>query len=301
MRRRPFLRLTALAVVLAAPAPAHDGVIHAELVGRHVWKSEDPDFGGISGIDLAADGVAFIAVSDIGMFWTGRLVRDRLGRVTGVEMLAGRMSRGILGDPMKADRRDAEGVALDPAGGLYVSFEHVHRVSHFSGPDGTEQHVTAKADELVLDGQPWNYGLEALAVAADGGVYAIPERATSRGAAIPVHVLRDGRWSVPFSLAGQGTWSPVGADFGPDGRLYLLERDYWGLVGFMTRLRRLTLDGDVVTADEVLFTSHAGEFDNLEGLAVWTDARGRIRLTAVSDDNFLPVQRTEIVDWRLPE
>ena len=34
------------------------------------------------------------------------------------------------------------------------------------------------------------------------------------------------------------------ADFGPDGQLYLLERDFGWLAGFATRVRRFTLGPD---------------------------------------------------------
>jgi hypothetical protein len=43
-----------------------------------------------------------------------------------------------------------------------------------------------------------------------------------------------------------------------------------------------------------------GTHDNLEGLDVWADAEG-LRATMISDDNFRFFQRTEIVDYRLPD
>jgi hypothetical protein len=40
--------------------------------------------------------------------------------------------------------------------------------------------------------------------------------------------------------------------------------------------------------------------DNLEGIAVWRDAEGFIRLTMISDDNGrAPFQRTEFVEYRV--
>ena len=41
--------------------------------------------------------------------------------------------------------------------------------------------------------------------------------------------------------------------------------------------------------------------DNLEGLAVWRDDSGAIRLTMISDDNFNLLQRTELVEYAVPE
>lgn len=43
--------------------------------------------------------------------------------------------------------------------------------------------------------------------------------------------------------------------------------------------------------------SEVGRHDNLEGLSVWQDAQG-VRLTMVSDDNFMFFQRTEFVEYR---
>ena len=101
-------------------------------------------------------------------------------------------------------------------------------------------------------------------------------------------------------IKGDAEFLPVGADFGPDGALYLLERDFTGF-GFRSRVRRFDITGPARGgAGEILLQSRARQFDNLEGLSVWRDEAGRIRLTMVSDDNFLFVQRTELVEYVLP-
>jgi hypothetical protein len=38
-------------------------------------------------------------------------------------------------------------------------------------------------------------------------------------------------------------------------------------------------------------------FDNLEGISVWQDVSGQTHLTLVSDDNFLPFQNTQIIEY----
>ena len=44
-----------------------------------------------------------------------------------------------------------------------------------------------------------------------------------------------------------------------------------------------------------------GLHDNLEGLSVWRDPQGRLRATMVSDNNYLFIFRSEIVEYRLPD
>jgi hypothetical protein len=87
----------------------------------------------------------------------------------------------------------------------------------------------------------------------------------------------------------------VGADFDDLGRLYLLERSTTP-VGFQTRVRRFDLTTGHRSETD-LFTSRPGQYSNLEGLSVWTDAQGRIRLTMVSDDNFSTLLRTQVVEY----
>ena len=165
-----------------------------------------------------------------------------------------------------------------------------------SGVGGALQAFPSPRD---FRGMAGNEGLEAMAVDKAGVVYALPERATLRGKAFAVFRLRKGVWDMPFALTAVGGFVPVGADFGPDGQLYVLQRDFLGIRGFATRVVRMDVAGDGA-AVEVLVTP-PGRHDNLEGIAVWRDAAGAIRLTMISDDNFHFLQQTEIVDYRLPD
>ncbi|NBR51900.1 MAG: hypothetical protein EBT91_00245 [Rhodobacteraceae bacterium] len=94
-------------------------------------------------------------------------------------------------------------------------------------------------------------------------------------------------------LSRDGPFLITGADVGPDGYRYILERDFVG-VGFRSRIRRMDLaDG----ATETLMVSAPWEYDNLEGISAWRDGEGRLRLTTVSDNNFLAIQKTEFVEF----
>ncbi|MBC7141705.1 MAG: esterase-like activity of phytase family protein [Rhodobacteraceae bacterium] len=296
MLRRPDLGLILAAAV--AVTGAVSAAPRADYVGTFVWTDPSPKFGGFSALDLRPDGLGFVAVSDSAAFFNGRFTRGTNGEVVEVEAAPPVIPLSHHGTPVQNPMDDAEGVAFAPDGGLYVSYETEDRIAHY----GAEGRIWLGEDwPELFKGFEVNFGIEALAIDAEGALYAMPERSVPRSAPIPVFRGRDGVWDRPFTLSRDGTWLPVGADFGPDGRLYLLERDYWGMVGFMSRVRRITLDGDRVAADEVLLRTPAGTHDNLEGLAVWQDAEGAIRLTMISDDNFLPTQRTEIVDYRVTE
>jgi len=301
MRRRTRLGLiAALACLLLAygvgarlgGAAEPQAAVH---VGSWVWRSSVERFGGFSGLELSADGLDFAAVSDRGTVAQGRLRRDVEGRVTGVEQAVLLPLQDSKGQELTGRLADAEGLALAADGSLYISFEGYARVARYAEPGDAAERLP-RPD--AFDAMQNNSSLEALAIGPDGALYTLPERSGARDLPFPVWRFWAGQWDQPFALPRSGNWLPVGADFGPDGQLYLLERDFFG-IGFLSRVRRFGVEGDHVSGGEVLLQTGTALHDNLEGIAVWQDAGGAIRLTMISDDNFFWVQRTEFVEYRL--
>lgn len=305
MRRRSVRGLiTGLALALTAhpvvaSPPTTSSV--AEVMGVYRWTLDDPNFGGLSGFDLYPDGRRFRAVTDRGHTISGTLARDAIGRVTDTHVDAMQPLRDATGAPVTGAWIDAEGLALGPGDSFFVSYELKHRVVLYPDPDSPAAlHSAPIARDLAT--LYINEGIEALARDRRGDLYAITERPLAPGSGLfPVLRLQDGRWTIPFHIRKDGNWQVTGADFGPDSRLYVLERDYWGFVGFKTRIRRFTISGDSIGQEQILFASLAGQYENLEGLAAWQGPDGATWLTAVSDDNFNPFQKTTLVDFRIAE
>lgn len=298
MRRSARLGLTAgLLLSLALDSSAGSPPMAAGYLGTFTWKMEEEWFGGFSGIEVFGDGTEFIALSDRGRVIQGRFQRDTEGEVTGIEAGPLTVLRGKGDARLRPGRSDSEGLAIAPDGTIYISFEGVARVLRYKSLTGEAENLPSAPEFARLQR---NSALEALAIAPDGSLYTLPER--SGGETIPFPVWRfDGSgWSHAFDLPRRGHFLPVGADFGPDGRLYVLEREFRGIFGFATRVRALTLGPGGLEEEEVVLETRVGRHDNLEGIAVWRDGPGSLRLTLVSDDNFSMWQETQIVEYRIP-
>jgi hypothetical protein len=270
----------------------------AEYLASVVWRDGAPGFGGFSAIALDESGATFMAVSDRGLLWRGRLVRDENGLPVAVESLGHSALRDANGEVLTGRLTDAEGLAIAQDGSLYVSFEGMARVVKYAHPDARSEPLPRPDAFKEMQN---NSSLEALAIGPDGALYTLPERSGAQTTPFPVYRFRDGRWSQPFSLPRDGNWLAVGADFGPDGRFYLLERDFRGIFGFLSRVRRFELRPEGFSGGEILLQTTGGVHDNLEGISVWRDLEGALRITMISDDNFRFFQRTEIVEYRLQD
>ena len=144
-----------------------------------------------------------------------------------------------------------------------------------------------------------NRQLEALAIDSNGTLYTLPEVASHRVNGLQLYAIKEGLWQVEAHIPSRGFFMAVGADFGPNNLFYLLERSASPL-GFRTRVRRFDLSQDDLT-EEILLTTGQLSHDNLEGISVWVDPKGATRVTMISDDNFLPVLRSEVVEYVLHE
>lgn len=277
----PSLRVEATAVTIA-PAELHG----LSLVDAVRLTANHAQFGGFSG--LLIEGGRLTAVTDQGWLLSAELEGGetlRLGRASFAPL------PGDVGLNGKAGA-DAESLARR-GGTLAIGFERDHRIAFFDGdrPAGDVR------DERF--GGTTNNGLEALATLPDGGLLAIRERPAQ--GAHPAFVLRADGGIATKSLRLGSSMQVTGADVGPDGKLYVLRRDFTLLTGVSARIERYWLGEDGFPRPETRevlarFGNDSG-IDNMEGIATWRDAGGGIRLMLISDNNFNWFQRTLLLEF----
>ena len=187
-----------LALILAAAAAAAMPAVaapRAEVVGRYDWAEDLDGFGGVSGIDLAPDGLSFRIITDTGMTLDGTFARNAAGAVTGTVPGRWVLLQGEDPYPLADMVRDAEAISVLDDGSFFVAFEQNPRVEWYESPDTVAK---LRSDGLDLSNQPHNRSFEALAQGPDGAVYVLPEVPPAWGGPYPVQVLRDGRWTMPL-------------------------------------------------------------------------------------------------------
>ena len=266
-----------------------------QLLQEFRWKERHEKFGGFSGFEIDRNGLDFWAVSDGGYFVKSRLARDDSGQITGVESFNPLILKFPNGRQVHSFLDDAEGLAVSDDGQIAVSFEGVHRIWGYSAPGENATEMGAHPDFAGLQN---NSALETLAFDPAGNLLTLPERSGLLTRPFPVYRRTpEGRWDQPFAIRREPPFLPVGGDFGPDGRFYLLERHLNGFLGFQTRVRRFDYDADGFSNEVTVIETRSGVHDNLEGISIWRDANGRLRMTMISDDNFRAFQRTEFVEY----
>jgi hypothetical protein len=290
------LLAAALALLLASIVAAAEPRL--ELDATVTWREPDTGFGGFSGLAVLDGGRRFVAVSDRGQWATGSFERHG-GRLVGARLDGIGPLHEISGRPLSGeDDTNAEGLAIDSRGRAWVSFEAFHRIRRFDSIDGPAGNVRGHPDFPSLQK---NSALEALAIGPDDTLYAIPERSGALDRPFPVYRLRDGHWDTRLRVRRDGPYLVVDADIGPDGRLYVLERDFGWVAGFATRVRRFDIGPDRLGGEVTLLETPFGALDNMEGISVWQDRDGRTRVTLISDDNFFPLQKTMFAEYVLVE
>ena len=264
-------------------------------------------FGGLSGLRLDAKGERFIAISDKGGWFTGRIVYQ--GReMTGLDDVEVAPMLGPDGKPVTSRGWfDTESLALD--GSLvYVGIERVNQILRFDFAKG----FTRSLGEVVAlppaaRKLPFNKGLEALVMvpkgfALAGTLIAISERGLDPGGNI-IGFLIGGKTPGQFGVRRTENFDISDAVLLPSGDLLLLERKFSLLGGIGVRIRRIALASVVpgaVIDGPTIFTADLGsEIDNLEGIDAFVTPEGDTVLTLISDDNFSMIQRNLLLQFTL--
>ncbi len=265
----------------------------ATLLSSYSWNNPDPAFGGFSSIHISNQGRTFLATSDKASFLSGQIIRknDKIIKITEQNLTP---LHNATKKPLKGKHADSEGIALHPDGRIFVSFEGNHRIRVYHNRYATAKWVPKHPDFKSMQD---NSSLEALAIDDLGQLYTIPERSGQKNKPFPVYRYNGQKWDKDFSIPRRGEFLVVGADFGPDGKFYLLERHFQFPIGFITRVRRFSLSSHGFHSEKVIIESSLGAHGNLEGISVWQDDQSRIRVTLIADDNFKFFQRTQLVEY----
>lgn len=296
MRWRSGLAVGAVLVLAGLGLPRGS----AETPLPALWRTDLKPLGaeGLSALWMAPDGGRLIALSDRSFALSALVDRDAGGRIAGLR----EDGRWPLFAPRRAGASDlpidSEGIAVGPAGEIFVSTEGPARVLRM---DSLGAEATLVAGPREFRRLEFNGALEALAIGPDGALYTLPETPPAGSAGFPVYRRQGTAWSVLAELPAQGTMAPVSADICPDGRLYILYRDFSPLQGFASLLQRHDIGPDTIGAAETLLHTGFGQLGNLEGLSIWRAADGGLVASMVADDNGLFVQDAELVEMPLPD
>lgn len=283
----------------------------------YILESEAPEFGGISGICVYPEKKTLLAVSDRGYFIRMSADFDLTGKITNMD-LAGITPLTPYDSADAVDPRlfDSEALAcIDNK--VYVGFEQISRIWTYNLDDLSARPVPVMLPDPVgsLSG---NTSIESIAMPPDyrdrPGLIVVPEYS---GKDNP-HRL----WWIPVGpdqsikrkftqLATDKDYMATDAVFGPDGKLYVLERKVQLPQGFSIRLRvyewpasSMDISDQHIIAGTTLveFTSNQG-IDNMEALSVLqspTD-KNELNIIMMSDDNYLWLQDTLLLQLITPE
>jgi hypothetical protein len=277
-----------------------------EFRGGLVLTSPFREFGGLSALNMAPDGVHFLALSDKARWFRGRIV-ERDGGPAGLADVETALVLGPDGAPLaKRGWYDTEALARDGST-LYVGIERVHQIVRFNDKAGLMARGQPIAVPAAIKKLPSNKGIEGLVFVPRGRplagtLIALSERGLDAAGNI-VGFLIGGRSPGTFAIARKNDFDVSDAALLPGGDMLVLERRYSWASGVAMRIRRIALASikpDAVVDGPALVEADMGfEIDNMEGLGVHLTAAGEVVLTLVSDDNFSAIQRTLLLQFTL--
>ncbi|MCA6124672.1 esterase-like activity of phytase family protein [Bradyrhizobium sp. WSM 1704] len=275
-----------------------------------ILTSSFSGFGGLSGLRLDPKGERFIAVSDQGTWFTGRIVYD--GRtMVGLADVEAAPLLGADGRPITATRGwyDSESLALD--GSLvYVGLERVNQLLRYDFAKG----FTRSRGEVVplppaARKLPSNKGLEALVFVPKpfplaGTLIAFSERGLDASGNL-IAFLVGGKTPGQFGVHRTENFDISDAVLLPSGDVLILERKFSWFGGVGIRIRRIALaqiaPGALVDGPVIFKADLGNEIDNMEGIDATVTPEGETVLTMISDDNFSLIQRNLLLQFTLVE
>ena len=267
-----------------------------EQVGFLNIDRNEKDYGGFSGLLINNAGTEALVVTDKSFFFVLELRRDDNDILAGYSVIKKGRILSSKGEHLNGRNTDSESIAMDANNNYYISFESNHRIM---------MHTEVEGKGIFVPKHPMfrklsvNKGIEALAIDNENRLIAIPEKPPLGISDIPIFRLQNNKWEIIKYVKIEDNFLVTDAEILPMGLLLILERKFSWTQGFKTRFRLISLDKFDNTEPIIVFTSTANQFDNLEGMTFWKDKKGEMRILTVSDDNFHPLQQSEIREFFL--
>lgn len=314
------LFISAVLVVLATASPSSaDYTIKPILLdtenpdrtvfGKLTWRGgfeivgDNKRFGGLSALQVSANGKRLIAVTDRGHWLTATLAY-REGQLSGASNFQITPLLDLNAQPLSGRRSDAESLAADE-NGLFVSFERNHRIWRYAKDaylNGTKP--TAIAAPKGLRTLQKNGGIEAMTRLCDGRLLAVAEKSPTSPESVDAWVQSETGWQT-LAYGTTGGLSPTGATTLPNCDVVFVERSFSVVAGLDIRLTRIPsaafVAGATLNPEALANLSDPLTIDNFEGISARRDASGNTLIYIVSDDNFSAIQRTLLMMFALEE
>ena len=296
--------VTALPVALEPGNPGVTRVGRLAFLSGFELSSDHKRFGGLSGLTISPDGTQLRAVSDRGFWVTAALTHDSEGRVIALDSWRDAPLLTPAGKRTGLYEHDAEGLARDSRGSFLVSFEGRHRIWRYPAELSASPRPVATPRDLRR--APVNGGIEGLAALSDGTLLGITEKHANRDGSLKGWFMKD-RMAREFAYVPADGYSPTGVAATPGDDVLLVERRF-DLLRMRARVVRLPRErlrqarqkpGTRIRGEVVADLKRPLSVDNFEGLALRRDDAGRMLLYVISDNNFLPLQRTLLLQFRV--
>ena len=267
-----------------------------EQVGFLNIDRNEKDYGGFSGLLINNAGTEALVVTDKSFFFVLELRRDDNDILTGYSVIKKGRILSSKGEHLNGRNTDSESIAMDANNNYFISFESNHRIM---------MHTEVEGKGIFVPKHPMfrklsvNKGIEALAIDNENRLIAIPEKPPLGISDVPIFRLQNNKWEIIKYVKIEDNFLVTDAEILPMGLLLILERKFSWTQGFKTRFRLISLDKFDNTEPIIVFTSTSNQFDNMEGMTFWKDKKGEMRILTVSDDNFHPLQQSEIREFFL--
>ena len=267
-----------------------------EQVGFLNIDRNEKNYGGFSGLVIQDEGSEALILTDKSFFFVLKLQRNDDDNLMGYSLIRKGRILSSKGEHLNGRNTDSESIVIGENSNYYISFESNHRIM---------MHTKIEGKGVFIPKHPMfrklsvNKGIEALAIDNEDRLIAIPEKPPLGLSDIPIFRLQNNKWEIIKYIKIKDSFLVTDAVVLPQGLLLILERKFSWTQGFKTRFRLISLDKFDNRAPITVFTSTANQFDNLEGMTLWKDKKGAVRILTVSDDNFHPLQQSELREFFL--